>query len=81
MSMNKLTANDVKYYQGKIQEMKNTGKFTANNFKLLGRDLRDTFGLTDMQAIDILNGKQNEVIEILAEQENKNPPVIENELY
>ncbi len=38
------------------------------NFKALGRELRDRFNLTDRQAINILNNKTDEILEILKSQ-------------
>ncbi len=63
-----ITAKDILEYQDRIDELKNSNKFTANNYKSLGRELRDKFNLTDRQAIDILNKKQDIVLEILANQ-------------
>jgi len=59
-----LTAKDVQEYHDKLETIKTIGEFKA-----LGRELRDKFNLTDRQAIDILNGKANEILEILASQE------------
>ena len=50
--MEKLTASIVKEYQKKKEKA-----MTAGEFKAIGRDLRDRCGLTDMEAIHILNGK------------------------
>ena len=47
--MEKLTASIVKEYQKKKEKAK-----TAGEFKAIGRD---RCGLTDMEAIHILNGK------------------------
>ena len=57
---NELTYEDVKEYQDKAEQLDTIGEF-----KDLGRELRDEFGLTDKQAIDILNGKSDEILEIL----------------
>ncbi|UYZ36768.1 hypothetical protein OD350_03600 [Clostridium beijerinckii] len=66
--MPKLTINDVKEYQEKMEVVKSNG-FKASDFKALGRELRDKFNLTDRQAIDILNKNSDEILEILKEQE------------
>lgn len=64
----KLTAGAVAEYQKRRQDMK---PLLAGPYKALGRELRDRFGLTDREAIDLMNG-HNE-LEILAkyEQEEK----------
>ena len=61
--------SDMKEYQQKILELKQAKQFTAGNFKSLGRELRDKFRLTDMEAIDILNGKHEAMLKILERQE------------
>lgn len=66
----KLTAKDVKEYQDRVKTLKDNGKFTGNNFKSLGMELRDKFNLTDMQALDILNNRNDEVMKILIDQED-----------
>ncbi|MFW2500444.1 hypothetical protein [Clostridium diolis] len=66
--MPKLTINDVKEYQEKMEVVKSNG-FKASDFKALGRELRDKFNLTDRQSIDILNKNSDEILEILKEQE------------
>lgn len=60
--MNKLTANEVIKFQERKGELKTIGEF-----KELGRELRDKFGLTDREAIDLLNYRN--VIEILSKYE------------
>jgi len=35
----------------------------------LGRELRDKFNLTDREAIDILNGKDEKILKLLERQE------------
>jgi|LSQX01.2.fsa_nt_gb hypothetical protein len=67
----KLTAKDVLEYQERVNSLKISKQFTANNYKALGRELRDKYNLTDRQAIDILNGKNDVVLTILAELEKK----------
>ena len=67
--MSKLTIKDIKEYQGKMEIVKANG-FKANDFKALGRELRDKFNITDRQAINILNNKSDEILKILEEQEN-----------
>lgn len=64
-----LTAKIVLEYQKKLKSNK---ILTGTIFKELGIELRDKFGLTDRQAIDILNGKNDEVLKILASQDEKN---------
>jgi hypothetical protein len=59
-----ITARDIMEYQSKMGDIKTIGEFKA-----LGRELRDKFNLTDRQAIDILNNRQDEILKILAEQE------------
>lgn len=66
--MNKITIKDIKEYQEKMEVVKANG-FKAKDFKALGRELRDKFNLTDRQAIDILNNKSDEILEILRNQE------------
>jgi len=60
----KITVKDVKEYQSKRDNIKTIGEF-----KQLGRDLRDKFGLTDKEAIDILNNKGDAILDILAKSE------------
>lgn len=64
----KLTFADIKEYQDKMKIIKKNG-FRADEFKALGRDLRDKFGLKDIEAINILNGVAEEILKILANQE------------
>lgn len=61
-----ITLSDIRDYQNKRNGLKTIGEFKA-----LGRELRDKFGLTDMEAINILNGENNKILEILERQENK----------
>jgi len=56
-----MDAKDVQEYREKLKTVKTIGEF-----KELGRELRDKFNLTDRQAIDILNGGTDEVLEVLA---------------
>lgn len=60
--MEKLTASIVKEYQKKKEKAK-----TAGEFKAIGMDLRDRCGLTDMEAIHILNGKN--IVDIMIKYE------------
>ena len=52
----KVTMQDIREYQQRVKDLKNSRTFTASNYKALGRELRDKYGLTDMEALDILNG-------------------------
>jgi len=54
----RITVNDVLEFQNKKDSLKTIGEF-----KELGREMRDTFNLTDKEAIDLLNRRN--VIEIL----------------
>lgn len=56
--------SDVREYQNRRIGLKTIGEFKA-----LGRELRDKFGLTDREAIDVLNGKDDAVLKILEKQE------------
>lgn len=58
----KLNAKIISGYQEKIKKAK-----TIGDFKKLGNELKDAFGLTDIEAIDILNGRN--VLEILTKYE------------
>ena len=60
--------SDIREYQGKMETVKANG-FKACDFKALGRELRDKFSLTDREAIDILNGKDEAILKILERQE------------
>ena len=53
---------DIVDYQARRAKLK-----TVGDFKLLGRELRDKFGLTDRQAIDILNDDYQSIKVILTE--------------
>ena len=59
-----IKASDIKRFQNMGKALKTIGEFKA-----LGRELRDEFSLTDREALDILNGKNE--IEILCKYENK----------
>jgi hypothetical protein len=59
-----ITMKDVREYQTKREGLKTIGEF-----KTLGRELRDKFNLTDMEAINILNGKSDEILKIFERQE------------
>ena len=60
--MIKLTAKDVLAYQRRAKQQANIGAWKA-----LGRELRDKYGLTDLEAIDILNNRN--VMDIVAAHE------------
>jgi hypothetical protein len=59
--MEKLTATIISEYQNRRSKLKTIGEFKA-----LGRELRDRFGLTDREAIDLMNG--NNEIEFMSKQ-------------
>lgn len=59
-----ITIHDIEKYQDKKKEIKTIGEF-----KSLGRELRNKFSLTDRQSIDILNGNDQAILDILAIQE------------
>lgn len=65
-----ITITDIREYQNKMKQVKANG-FKARDFKALGRELADKFGLTDREAIDILNGKDEAILGILEKQEGK----------
>ena len=50
--MRTITKADIKDYQARANKAKNIGEF-----KEIGRELKNTFSLTDMEAIDILNDR------------------------
>jgi hypothetical protein len=60
----KIKMSDIRGYQAKRQELKTIGEF-----KTLGRELRDKFNLTDMEAIDILNNRSEGILKLLERQE------------
>lgn len=60
--MEKLTAKVILEYQKRCEKTK-----TAIEFKKLGRELRDRFGLTDREAIDLLNNR--DVLSVMASHE------------
>lgn len=62
----KLTAKAVTEYQQRLQNMK---PLRAGPYKALGRELRDKFGLTDREAIDLMNGRNE--LEILSKYESE----------
>ncbi len=64
----KITISDIREYQNKMEIVKANG-FKASEFKSLGRELRDKFELTDREAINILNGKDEEILKMLERQE------------
>lgn len=55
-----IAISDIRDFQARRSELRTIGEFKA-----LGRELRDKFGLTDRQAIDILNGDNAAILEIL----------------
>ena len=61
--------SDIREYQAKVDELKRTNTFTALNYKAIGREIRDKFGITDREAIDILNSKDDAILKILEKQE------------
>jgi hypothetical protein len=61
--MKKITASVVLKYQKEAKKV----TMTIGEFKRLGRELCDIYGLTDREAIDILNN--NNVLEILRKYE------------
>lgn len=69
--MNKITIKDVREYQKKMKQLQDTGVFTIGNFKMLGRQLRDKFNLTDLDAINILNNNEEQILNILERQEGQ----------
>ena len=60
----RMTATIIKEYQKKF----NPKKMTIGEFKALGRDIRDRFGLTDKDALSLIRGDSN-VLEIMAKHE------------
>lgn len=60
--MQRLTATIIKEYQERKEEIKTIGEY-----KELGRELRDQFGLSDREAIDLLNN--NGVVDIMSRYE------------
>ena len=60
----KLTASMIIDYQEKARSCENIGEWKA-----LGREIRDRHNLTDREAISILNGRQDEVLKIIANHE------------
>lgn len=62
--------SDIREYQKRMEEVKANG-FRANDFKSLGREVRDKFNLTDREAIAILNSNNEEILKILEKQEDE----------
>jgi len=60
--MQRLTATIIKEYQERKEEVKTIGEY-----KELGRELRDQFGLSDREAIDLLNN--NGVVDVMSRYE------------
>lgn len=73
--MNKITIKDVREYQKRMKQLQDTGVFTIGNFIMLGRQLRDKFNLTDLDAINILNSilnnNEEQILNILERQEEQ----------
>ena len=57
-----ITAKEIQEYQKKKEGLKTIGEFKA-----LGREIRDEHGLTDREALDILNNRN--ILEILSNHE------------
>lgn len=62
--MNKITIQDIEEYHKKIDNAKTIGEF-----KTIGRELRNKFNLTDLEAIDILNKRYDKIFKILSKYE------------
>ena len=60
--MQRLTATIIKKYQKRKE-----GIATIGEFKELGRELKDQFGLSDRDAIDLLNN--NNIVDIMSRHE------------
>lgn len=60
--------SDIREFQKRMEQVKANG-FKASEFKTLGRELRDKFNLTDREAMDILNNKDEAILKILEKQE------------
>jgi len=60
--MQRLTASIIKKYQKRKE-----GIATIGEYKALGRELRDQFGLSDRDAIDLLNN--NNIVDIMSRYE------------
>ena len=58
-----MTAKDVLEFRDRKDKLKTIGEWKA-----LGRELRDKYGISDSDAIDIMNGKN--ILEIMARIEN-----------
>lgn len=52
--------HDIREFQERKKDVKTIGEF-----KDLGRELRDKFSSTDKEAIDILNGRDDKILQIL----------------
>jgi len=64
-----ITAKKVLEYQKRVDDLKRTKNFTGNNFKALGREIVEKYGVTERQALDILNNHQDEILKLLANNE------------
>jgi len=62
IDMQRLTATIIKKYQERKEEITTIGEYKA-----LGRELRDQFGLSDRDAIDLLNN--NSIVDIMSRYE------------
>lgn len=60
----KITINDIKEYQSKMEIVRANG-FKASDFKALGRELQNKFNLTVPEVTAILNNRSDEILEIL----------------
>ena len=70
-----MKASEIKKYQQRKKKCKTIGEF-----KTLGRELRDKYGLTDREAIDLLNDKN--VLEIISKyEETDNEKVYDKDFY
>ena len=59
-----ITAKDIQEYKNRKSSLKTIGEFKA-----LGREMKDTFNLSDREALDLLNGRNE--IEILKKYQEK----------
>ena len=60
----KIKITDIREYQTRMEQVKANG-FRACDYKALGKELRDKFNLTDREAINILLGKDGEILKLL----------------
>ena len=64
MDIERLSPAIVLDYQKRVSDKKH---MTIGEFKAVGRELRDTYGLSDRDALDLLNGRN--VLEIMSKNE------------